>query len=216
MEQLKGGKEPLMMSGPKFGEKEGWWSRFAKWMGRNRSNLILSVIGILIIIGGIYLYSNYQKSNQPGNPEQQTQQNDQGAVKPEQVNIGGQTNQTSQNQPASAAAGAVSIAEIVNYQNGTYTVKANRGAGVTHLARAAAKQYLEAHQDVKKIVTPEHKIYIEDYLVKHTSTAALAVGQQMQFSDDLIKQAIDSSQKLNQNQLKNLHKYVLLVPSLSG
>jgi len=213
MEQLKGGpKEPLMMSGPKFGEKSGQSSGSDSWMGRNRSNIILSIIGILIIAGGIYLYSNYQKSNQPGNAEQQTtqQQNNQGAVKPEQVNIGSQTNQ-----PATTLS-ATDKAEVINYENAEFTVKANKGAGVTHLARAAAKEYLEAHPELKKNVTPEHKIYIEDYLKRKTGSFALTVGQQLTFDDNLIKEAIDNSQKLNQAQLQNLHKYVLLVPSLSG
>lgn len=213
MEQLKGGsKEPLMMSGPKFGEKGGWWSRFSKWTGNNRSNLILSVIGILIIAGGIYLYSTYQKSNQPGNLEKQNtqQQNDQGAVKPEQVNIGSQNNQQS------SAQTSTDKADVTNYENAKFTVKALKGAGVTHLARAAAKEYLEAHPELKQNITPEHKIYIEDYLKRKTGSFPLKIGQELTFDDNLIKQAIDNSQKLNQNQLKNLHKYVLLVPSLSG
>jgi len=212
MEQLKGGsKEPLMMSGPKFGEKGGWWSRFRKWTGNNRSNLILSVIGILIIAGGIYLYSTYQKSNQPVNLEQtNTQQNEQGAVKPEQVNIGSQSSQ----QPSTQ--GTLDKAEVTNYENNKFTVKALRGAGVTHLARAAAKAYLEAHPELKQNVTAEHKIYIEDYLKDKTGSSPLKVDQELTFDDNLIKEAIDNSQKLNQNQLKNLHKYVLLVPSLSG
>ncbi|OGZ34086.1 MAG: hypothetical protein A2Y98_03370 [Candidatus Portnoybacteria bacterium RBG_19FT_COMBO_36_7] len=216
MEQLKGGpKEPLMMPGPKFGNKGGWWSRFSVWSGRNRSNLILSVIGILIIAGGIYLYSNYQKANEAGIIEDILQQeNDEGTVKPEQVNVGGQTGQT--NQQTAGTSETEEKAEVTKLENAKITVRANKGAGITHLARKATKQYLESHPDLKKDITPEHKIYIEDYIKDRTGTYGLAIGQELTFDEGLIKEAVDNSQKLSETQLQNLHKYVLLVPSLTS
>ena len=204
MEQLKSGaKEPLMMSGPKFGERDGWWRRFS----RNRSNIILSIIGILIIAGGIYLYSNYQNSKTL-NPQEisQNQENQEGVVKPGEINLGGQGS-SSQNQTAQGKA------QIVNAQGNKITVKAEKGAGITHLARKALGQYLDQNPDLKNSITPEHKIFIEDYLKDKTGTYGLKIGQELSFDNGLIKDAIDQAMKLNAKQLQNLHKYVLLVPS---
>ncbi len=195
-----GPNEPIMMPGPKFGEKQSWWSK-------NRSNITLAVIGVLIIAGGIYLYSNYQKTSpQTDNSQNQRQQEN---ITPDQVNVNGQA-ESGQN---TATTGK--IAEIVKIENNTYTVKANKGAGVTHLARTAAKDYLDRNQNLKSQITAEHKIYIEDYIKDKTGSQGLKIGQELTFDDGLIKEAIDQSLKLNERQLQNLHKYVLLVPSLS-
>ena len=105
---------------------------------------------------------------------------------------------------------------MTKLENAKITVRANKGAGITHLARKATKQYLESHPDLKKDITPEHKIYIEDYIKDRTGTYGLAIGQELTFDEGLIKEAVDNSQKLSETQLQNLHKYVLLVPSLTS
>lgn len=205
MEQLKSGpKEPLMMSGPKFGEGGGWWN----WTKKNRSNIILTIIGILIIAGGIYLYSNYRQNNQPNSPAT-TEQNNSGAVTPGEVNVS-QQNQSSQ------TASSAEKAEIVKVESGKYTVKADKGAGITHLARKALAQYLTNNPDAAKDLKPEQKIYIEDFLRKQIGSYGLKIGQELTFDDNQIKDAIDKSQKLTDKQIQNLHKYVLLVPSLAS
>lgn len=81
-----------------------------------------------------------------------------------------------------------------------------RGDGSTHLARAALMHYLEKTPDSS--LTGAHKVYIEDYLRKQVAgNKHLAVGQSLEFSKDMIRQAIDQSQKLTDSQLKNLSKY---------
>ncbi|MDD5589611.1 MAG: hypothetical protein PHQ47_00340 [Candidatus Portnoybacteria bacterium] len=205
MEQLKSGSNnPLMMPGPKFDET-GWWAKIKNFLKQNSQSIALLVIGVAIITGGIYLYSNYQKSNLALNPEEVAlEEEQQGIVKPEQINIG--ENRENQS-PAEKG-------QVTTNGSSGITVKAGKGAGVTHLGRAALKQYLVSNSDMAKGLTSEHKIYIEDYLKDKTSSAPLAIGQEMTFSNDLIKQAIDSSNDLTQKQLDNLHKYTLLVPSL--
>ncbi len=200
-----GPNEPILMPGPKFGENQSWWSK-------NRSNIILAIIGVLIIAGGIYLYTNYQKPSplaELENKNSANQENQEGIVKPEQINLDGQT-KSEQN-----AETTKEIAEIVKIENNKYTVKANKGAGITHLARKATKEYLEQNSELKNKITAEHKIYIEDYIKDKTGSYGLKIGQELTFDDALVKEAIDQSLKLNENQLQNLHKYVLLVPSLS-
>jgi len=204
-QQSFGQNEPIMMPGPKFGENQSWWSN-------NRSNIILAIIGVLIIVGGIYLYANYQKPNPSAELKQENQINEQnieGVVKPEQINLDGQT-VLGQNTETTKEK-----VEIVKIENSKYTLKANAGAGITHLARKAAKEYLERNTELKNKITAEHKIYIEDYIKDKTGSYGLKIGQELTFDDGLIKEAIDQSLKLNENQLQNLHKYALLVPSLS-
>jgi len=204
MEQLKSGpKEPLMMPGPKFGDDNGWWAKIKK----DRQKVTLVIIALLIIAGGIFLYSDYQRSSQINTEEEQSSQQEEGVVKPEQVKIG---------QPQTTTTSSTQIADVTSASSGKVIVKANKGAGVTHLARMALKDYLERNPDLKQKITPEHKIYIEDYIKDQTGSFPLKIGQEISFDENLIKEAIDSSLKMTENQLKNLHKYVLLVPSLAG
>lgn len=81
-----------------------------------------------------------------------------------------------------------------------------RGDGSTHLARSALMHYLEKTPDSS--LTGAHKVYIEDYLRKQMAgNQHLAVGQSLEFSKDMIRQAIDQSKSLTDGQLKNLGKY---------
>jgi len=95
-----------------------------------------------------------------------------------------------------------------------YTEVAQKGEGITHLARRALKKYLQDEpQDFQ--VTPEHKVYIEDYLAKKLGGRWLKLGETLEFSEDLIKEAIEKSETLSPAQLENLTQYSQLVPSLN-
>jgi predicted negative regulator of RcsB-dependent stress response len=88
----------------------------------------------------------------------------------------------------------------------SFVEMAQKGDGTTHLARRALAHYLEKNADSS--LTAEHKIYIEDYLRKNVSPKGhIMVGTSVEFSKDLIKQAIDASKNLNDAQLRNLQKY---------
>lgn len=94
-----------------------------------------------------------------------------------------------------------------------YKETAEAGEGITHLARKAIKEYLESKGNGLKL-TPEHKIYIEDYLQKHTGDRWLDLGEEVSFSEELIKEAIERSQQLTSEQLNNLKQYSALVTGL--
>ena len=94
-----------------------------------------------------------------------------------------------------------------------YEEVAEPGEGITHLARKALKEYLKEKRGPN--LTPEHKIFIEDYLQKKTGDYWLKVGQKLTFSEELIKEAIEKAQTLTQDQLQNLSQYVQLVPGLN-
>jgi len=91
---------------------------------------------------------------------------------------------------------------------------AGSGDGSTVMARRALANYLEKNQD--STLTAEHKIYIEDYLRKNAPhTGGVHIGTSIEFSKDLIQNAITKSKTLNERQIQNLHKYAVRVPSLS-
>ena len=91
-----------------------------------------------------------------------------------------------------------------------YLEKAEKGDGVTHLARKATQKFLQENlQDFK--VTDEHKVYVEDYLAKKTNIQSLELNQEVEFSADLIEEAVNKSSELSQSQLDNLTQYANLV-----
>jgi|YelNatPaOPRAMG01_1025707.scaffolds.fasta_scaffold09233_9 hypothetical protein len=95
-----------------------------------------------------------------------------------------------------------------------YEETAETGEGITHLARKALKKYLEEKGEGLNL-TPEHKIFIEDYLQKKTGDYWLKVGQKLSFSEELIKEAIEKAKSLTPEQLQNLTQYAKLVPELN-
>lgn len=95
-----------------------------------------------------------------------------------------------------------------------YLETAEWGEGITNLARRAVRNYLKENpKDFE--VTPEHKIYIEDYLAKKMGGGWLNLGQTLEFSEDSIKEAIEKAETLTPEQLENLTQYSQLVSSLN-
>ncbi|MBZ9573001.1 hypothetical protein KJA17_02385 [Patescibacteria group bacterium] len=106
------------------------------------------------------------------------------------------------------------IPETVLPEAKRYIEAAETGDGITHLARRALRSYLsENPQDFD--ATPEHKIYIEDYLTKQKGDHWLQLGETMELSGDLIEEAIEKSETLSPEQLENLTQYSQLVSSLN-
>jgi hypothetical protein len=95
-----------------------------------------------------------------------------------------------------------------------YIVTAQKGDGLTHMARRAVADYLAQNPD--STITVAHKIYIEDFVRKATHHSdGISVGQEITFSKNVIEQAVGLAKNLNETQLNNLQKYVVLVPSLN-
>ena len=193
-----------------------------QWLQDNL-RIIISILIVIAIAGGIYSYSkrseipvNELAENQIGTEESisgnigegTTIENNQGVIQGE-VNKPAETTQqdttqgVKENQPV----------QISQETETAFIETAQPGDGLTHLARKALADYLEKNPD--STLSPEHKIYIEDYLRKNIPPKRVFKGTTVEFSKDLIKQAIEKSKTLNENQLKNLHKYAVLVPSLT-
>lgn len=96
---------------------------------------------------------------------------------------------------------------------GKYIEVAQKGEGLTHLARRALKNYLSEHPQNFEI-KPEHKIYIEDYLAKSLGGRWLKIGEEVGFSEELIQEALNKAQNLSPLQIQNLSQFVKLVPAL--
>ena len=102
--------------------------------------------------------------------------------------------------------GVVVTPELSRETETSFVEQAEAGNGTTHLARRALAHYLDKNTDSS--LTAEHKVYIEDYLRKNAAhTGALTTGASVEFSKDLIRQAIDKSKTLSDGQLQNLKKY---------
>ncbi len=91
-----------------------------------------------------------------------------------------------------------------------YTKTAGQGEGLTHLARKAIARYLQDHHDAPEM-TPEHKVYAEDYIQRQMGSKTLNVGETVSFSESLIGEAVEKSQNLTQAQLENLKQYSALI-----
>ncbi len=224
-------QEPFLMPGPQFGEKpeNSWWRK-------NSQKIILGLIAILLVAGAVSFYKNYQNRkvmlesaiNNPI-PTATSSENVIPSATPASKNASIPQNQTLSPLPSSTPKRKVIVKEggilggpakrlssipEIKIENKNLVAKAAKGNGRTHLARYALKEYLK-DKTLKDELKAEQKIYIEDYLQKHVkSSGTLKVGDEITFSEDLIKEAITQAQKLTPNQLKNLQKYVPLVPSI--
>lgn len=174
-----------------------------QWLQDNL-RIIISILIVVVIAGGIYSYSN--RGGQASNDDHevaQTEESSEETTTPLAVEV---TESDSTNDNTQVA----SSQETEN----SFIQTAGKGDGLTHLARRAVANYLEKNQD--STLTAEHKIYIEDYLRKNAPhTGGVHIGTSIEFSKDLIQNAITKSKTLNERQIQNLHKYAVRVPSLS-
>jgi len=204
-------------NGPQFDleEKEGWLSRYG-------SSIILPIIAILILAGGIYLYATQKEEETTFSLEEGTadilgeeiinfDEFDEEEESEEIIDLGEETIELKP-EIEKESQEEKTIKEIVpeiRKEGNIITVRADKGDGITHLARRALSDYLENRPQER--LTDEHKIYIEDYIQNKTGTRSLEVNEEVSFSEGLVQEAIDSSLQLSQNQLKMLEKYSTLV-----
>jgi hypothetical protein len=196
-----------------------------QWL-KDNLRIIISVLIVVIIAAGIYSYSN--RSEAP-TKEKETAASDIlsqiSGTEGEKNNAEGVTSQEENKTEEKAPTQKVETKEVQTQEKtssvstsqeteNSFLETAGRGDSQTKLARRALANYLEKNPDSS--LTAEHKIYIEDYLRKHSGNKSrVKIGTSVEFSKTLIQDAITKSKSLNDNQLKNLHKYAVRVPSLS-
>lgn len=166
------------------------------WLKQNKS-MVVAVIIIVILIGGIYALSKKEtKVEIPQEEQEEITQEE--AVSSEEA----ETEEVAGEEKEVVSEGEVQDEKIVEY--------AEKGEGITHLARKALGRYT-SEVDLSVNLSNEQKIYIEDYLQNRTGTKGLEIGESTSFSKDLIKEAISASQKLTPAELENLKKYSSIV-----
>lgn len=123
-------------------------------------------------------------------------------------------NDTTVGEEAADAASVAKAAEAVSVESGSgaeiFTIRAERGDGLTHLARRAAREYLDqsGHQELAAELTAEHRIYIEDYLRRRIEfSGMLHPGDEVEISGKAIEEAIAEARNLTDGQLGNLGQY---------
>jgi len=175
------------------------------WL-RDNLRIIISIIIVVAIAGGVYSYSKRNQAPASNPADEQIAENEQSVEVQKNEEETAEISQ--QKQPA------VEKTATSQETEGSFIETAGKGDGQTHLARRALANYLEKNPDSE--LTAEHKIYIEDYLRKNSGfKKGVHVGTSIEFSKDLVKNAIENSKKLNDKQLQNLHKYAVRVPSLA-
>ncbi|MDO8241268.1 MAG: hypothetical protein Q7T51_04805 [Candidatus Moranbacteria bacterium] len=174
-----------------------------QWLQDNL-RIIISILIVVAIAGGIYSYSN--RGEDSAKNDQEVAQQEESTGDNSEVTI----DKISETTPAAKTETVASSQETEK----SFIEKAGKGDGSTVLARRALANFLEKNQD--SALTAEHKIYIEDYLRKNVShKGSVHIGTSIEFSKDLIQDAIAKSKNLNEKQLQNLHKYAVRVPSLA-
>ena len=212
--------------------KENSWEEessggFKQWFQDNL-RIILSVIVVVAIAGGIYSYSKQSPQQNNGSEiasqiETEEQQNQEEANVTEEEKANEEVSETEKataenkeekaGQETEKKVSATQTEKISQETEKSFIETAQKGEGLTHLARRALADYLEKNPDSE--LKAEQKIYIEDYLRKHVGfNKRIYPGTSVEFSKDLIKEAINQSKQLTPAQIKNLHKYVVRVPSL--
>ena len=208
-----------------FEDQEDNAGNLKQWIQDNL-RIIISVAIVIAIAGGIYSYSKRSEVDVATTPlDEEELLLDEGFLEieeGEEVVIDGEdvTEEAEEIAEEEAEEAAVPTEEevtsvAVSQETGeSFIESAQAGEGTTHLARRALSDFLEKNPDSELL--PEHKIYIEDYLRKNVGfQGSVHVGTSVEFSKDLIQGAINSAKQLNDAQINNLHKYVVLVPSLT-
>ncbi len=203
------------------------------WLEDNL-RIILSILVVFAIAGGIYSYS--QRSQAPALTEETTTSSDEADqnAQPDDQLAQGETEKSDTSKtapemkkedkpenptaakpaevkPADTAKPAPTMTESKETET-AFVETAARGDSMTLLARQATANFLEKNPD--SAISREHKVYIEDYLRKHTVSGPVRVGTSVEFSKDLIREAIGKSKQLSDQQLTNLKKYSSRAPSL--
>lgn len=181
---------------PMFEESAG--SQAKAWVQDNL-RIIVSVFIVAAIALGIYSYS--QRTT--GNIDDKSTLLE---LKQGETSIDTDKEQSQDKVQAEVKNGVVITEELSQETETSFIEKAEKGNGTTHLARRALAHYLE--KNVDSTLTPEQKVYIEDYLRKNiVYSGTVTTETSLEFSKTLISQGIEKSKMLNERQLQNLKKY---------
>jgi len=97
--------------------------------------------------------------------------------------------------------------------DGYYTEEAQKGDGLTHLARRA----LTSHMQEEEIeLSDEERVYVEDYVQKRLTpedetTRMLDFGEEIEISEELLEEGVQEAEDLTPEDINNLSNYAAVV-----
>ncbi|MDP3794646.1 MAG: hypothetical protein Q8R13_01815 [bacterium] len=190
-------------------EGNGGWSERVR---RNTSSVLLPIIALLVLAGGVYFYTRGRELSQQPIVEFQETTDASPATQPTATPTSESTISLSPEGKPVINAGTVTT------EGNMFKVRAQRGEGITHLARHATQEYL-ARTNAGFTVTKEHKIYIEDFLKRSElnrrgGKSVVSLNEEIAFSDESIKQAVEGAKTLNPQQLSHLAQFSARVAQL--
>lgn len=199
----------------------GWGEKLSSWLRENFVSLVLPIIAIVVLVAGILFASGGNitgpQTAEPVTDEGQpaVQENGIGGPETEEKSPADQAGPDQTDQQATEPADQDGQVQQPSQVQESYTLKAQAGEGITHLARRALAQYRQDLGEKAPELSPEHLVYAEDFVQNATGEFGLQLGQELTFSSNLLQKAIDASLQLSPEQLNNLQQFSQLVPSLS-
>ncbi|MBI2462622.1 MAG: hypothetical protein HYV65_00010 [Candidatus Spechtbacteria bacterium] len=181
----------------------GWGFQLAIWFQQNRARVMMVIAGIALIAAGAFIAFRVAPSFSTNFPEK----------------LVASLSQKDSSAPVSSISSANSNMRVqigpdgktiqvegpaVSQQGDFITEQAVRGEGMTHLARHAITRYLK---DKNITLSPEQRVYAEDFARKAMGPAQVHVGDNLSFSTQLLDQSITKAQNLSEGQIHNLSKY---------
>lgn len=125
---------------------------------------------------------------------------------------GDEAEDSAANTDETVSKGTVVTPELSEEKETSFVETAETGDGMTHLARRALTHALENNADWN--LSAEQKVYVEDYLQKHAGgNAALNPGSKVEFSKEMMNQAVQNAKALNEAQLARITPYAQKVSS---
>lgn len=195
-------------------KSNGWGASLSNFLSRNKKRLLVLSAIVLLFAGGSYLSGNNEQGSSPAVggtasiADDSSHDNDSEgktlAVEDSEsdypvnildINLGDD--------------GQVMIDDSMesSMDDGTVITKtAESGDGITHLAREALDEYLAS---TGKTLSAEQMVYAEDYIQNKTGSEFLEIGQKLSFSIDLLSEAVEAAQQLEDWQIENLKQYTL-------
>lgn len=230
--------KPKFPPGLEF-KPDGWGSKITEFFKKRGRSAALPIIAAIILAGGVYYYYQNQAPEKTIERSVVEEINEQTSVKTDLSKLtapetsdknSGKEEKTAEPEKKSGIGDILKkpfsknkeeavidnkkepiLAEAIKE---SITKKAERGEGVTHLARKALKEYLTDKNDSVQL-SVEQKIYVEDFLKDAAGSRFLEIGEEITFSVAQIDQAVALAQDLTDTQIQNLSKYVPFVPSLN-
>lgn len=194
-------------------KSNGWGSRLSKFAQSHKKKLLILSAMTLIFMGGSYLTN---RNNADTVPPSENADFSKSAVNPSSDNDTAQV--AKDNVPQNVLdikinedGDVIFPSEESEENEDSITKTAALGDGITHLARSAIYDYLA---ESGKGLSAEQKIYAEDYAQNRIGAEFLEVGQKISFSKDLLKEAVEKSEGLEQWQIENLKQYTSRVSLL--